>query len=157
LAGRGQAGTFDSEGWIVDNLETKKSQHFSSEAETMKEHWQLPVAASALLHSPEFVVLPHRECAVKLLLEGDDGATKAIALQFTGVESYKCTFLTSCTADMFNLAYVKLVSLNSAWLDEVRSARKKDQATLSALQHFMITFDDGPCYEFICRAWNVNK
>lgn len=123
----------------------------------MKEHWQLPVAASALLHSPEFVDLPRRECALRLLIEDGDGATKTIELQFTGVESYKCTFLTSCTADMFNLAYGKLVSLNSAWLDEVRSAGKKDQATASALQHLMITFDDGPCYEIICRAWSINE
>ncbi len=123
----------------------------------MREHWQLPVAASALLHSPEFVLLPRRKCELRLLIEGDDGAPRAIALHFNGVESYKCTFLTSCTADMFNLAYGKLVSLNSPWLDEVRSTRKKDQATISALQHFMITFDDGPCYEIICRSWSINE
>ena len=123
----------------------------------MKEHWQLPVAASALLHSPEFVVLPRRECALKLLIEGDDGTTEAVALQFTGVECYKCTFLTSCTADMFNFAYGKLVSLDSAWLDEVRSTGKKDPATMSALQHLMITFDDGPCYEIVCRSWSITE
>lgn len=123
----------------------------------MKEHWQLPVAASALLYSPEFVVLPRRECALRLLIEDEDGAAKAIELQFTGVESYKCTLLTSCTADMFNLAYGKLVSLNSAWLEEVRSTGNKDQATVSALQHLMTTFDDGPCYEIICRAWSINE
>ena len=123
----------------------------------MKEHWQLPVAASALLHSPEFVVLQRRECALRLLFEGDDGAPKAIALQFTGVESYKCTFMTSCTAAMFNLAYGKLVSLNSTWLDEVRSTGKKDQSAIDALQHLMITFDDGPCYELICQSWSINE
>lgn len=123
----------------------------------MKEHWQLPVAASALLHSPEFVVLARRDCALKLLIEGDDGAPNAITLQFAGVESYKCTYLTSCTASMFNLAYGKLVSLDSTWLDEVRNVRRKDQATINALQHLMITFDDGPCYEIICLSWNINN
>ena len=121
----------------------------------MKELWQLPVAASALLHSPEFVILRRRECALRLLFEGGDGNTKAIALQFTGVESYKCTFVSSCTAVMFNLAYGKLVSLKSTWLDEVRSAGKKDEAAIEVLQHLMITFDDGPCYEVICRSWSV--
>lgn len=54
-------------------------------------------------------------------------------------------------------AYGKLVSLNSAWLDEVQSIREKDQATISDLQHLMITFDDGPCYEIICRSWSINE
>jgi hypothetical protein len=122
----------------------------------MKEHWQLPVAASALLHSPEFVVLQCRECASRLSFEGDDGSTKAIALPFNGVESYKCTFMTSCTAAVFNFAYGKLVSFNSTWLDDVRSTGKKDQVTIDALQHLMVTFDDGPCYEIICRSWSIN-
>ncbi|CAG9191544.1 conserved hypothetical protein [Paraburkholderia tropica] len=123
----------------------------------MKEHWRLPVAASALLNSPEFVVLRRRECALRLLLEADDGTSREITLQFAGVESYKCTFMTSCTAAMFNLAYGKLVSLNSTWLDEVRSTGKKDAANIHALKHLMITFDDGPCYEIICRSWSVNE
>ncbi|MEX3952773.1 hypothetical protein AB4Y40_34085 [Paraburkholderia sp. EG287B] len=123
----------------------------------MKEHWQFPVAASALLHSPEFVVLQRRECALSLSLEGDDGAAKEIVLQFSGVESYKCTFLTSCTAAMFKLAYGRLVSLDSTWLNEVRSTGKKDKVTVDALQHLMITFDDGPCYEIICCTWSIRQ
>ncbi|MEM5314793.1 hypothetical protein [Paraburkholderia sp. JHI869] len=123
----------------------------------MKEHWKLPVAASALFHSPEFVVLPRRECTLRLLFEGDDGAAKEIVLQFSGVESYKCTFLTSCTAAMFNLAYARLVSLESTWLEEVRSTGKKDRAAVDALQHLMITFDDGPCYEIICGTWSIKE
>lgn len=123
----------------------------------MKEHWHLPVAASALLHSPEFVVLRHRECVLRLLVERNDGAGKEIALLFTGVESYKCTFLPACTAAMFNLAYGKLVSLDSAWLAEVRSTGKKDRATVDALLHLMITFDDGPCYEIICSSWSIKE
>jgi hypothetical protein len=68
-------------------VETGKNKHLSLETETMKEHWQLPVAASALLHSPEFVVLARRECALKLLIEGVDGTPKAITPQFSGVSS----------------------------------------------------------------------
>ncbi|WP_223963798.1 hypothetical protein [Paraburkholderia sabiae] len=123
----------------------------------MKEHWQLPVAASALLHSPEFVVLQRRVCELRLLVECDDGAANEIALQFAGVECYKCTFMTSCTAAMFNLAYGKLVSLDSVWLDEIRSTGKKDKATVDSLKHLMITFDDGPCYEIICRSWSIKE
>lgn len=136
---------------------TVKRTHPQYWDETMREHWRLPVAASALLHSPAFVVLPRRESELRLLFEGDDGVATSIALHFSGVESYKCTFVTSCTAAMFSLAYGKLVSLNSQWLEEVRSSGKKDQATIEALQHLMITFDDGPCYEIICRSWSIVK
>lgn len=53
----------------------------------MREHWQLPVAASALLHSPEFVLLPRRKCELRLLIEGDDGAPRGdrAALQRGGI------------------------------------------------------------------------
>jgi hypothetical protein len=122
----------------------------------MTELWELPVPASALLTSPEFVVRPRRECELRLSIEGDDGGPRSIALGFGGVESYKCTFLTSCTADMFKLAYGKLVSLDSNWLEEVRRSGRKDQTTIEALRHLMITFDDGPCYEIICRTWCVD-
>lgn len=123
----------------------------------MTELWRLPVPASALLTSPEFVVLPRRECELKLTLEGDDGSPFTRALRFGGVESYKCTYMTSCTADMFGLAYGRLVSLDSNWLTEIRTAGKKDQASSEALRHLMITFDDGPCYEIVCRSWSVDS
>ncbi|QJP71553.1 hypothetical protein [Burkholderia glumae] len=122
----------------------------------MTELWQLPVAASALLTSPEFVVLPRRECELRLSIEGDDGGPVALTLRFGGAEVYKCTFMTSCTAEMFNLAYGRLVSLDSNWLGEVRKTGKKNQEVVEALRHLMITFDDGPCYELICRSWSVN-
>ncbi len=122
----------------------------------MKELWRLPVPASALLQSPEFIVLPRRECELRLSIEGDDGSPSFLALRFSTVESFKCTFRSSCTAEMFNLAYGRLVSLDSSWLEEVRKTGKRDQAAIEALQHLMITFDDGPCYEIICQAWIVS-
>ncbi|MGF6243464.1 hypothetical protein P3T42_005228 [Paraburkholderia sp. GAS38] len=122
----------------------------------MKELWQLPVPASSLLTSPEFVVLPRRECELRMSIEGEDGEPASLSLRFVGVESFKCTFMTSCTPDMFNLAYGRLISLDANWLDEIRRSGRKDQSTIEALQHLMITFDDGPCYEIICRSWSVN-
>ncbi|WP_322023562.1 hypothetical protein [Burkholderia sp. BCC1977] len=122
----------------------------------MNELWQLPVPASALLKSPEFVVLPRRECELRLSIEDEEGEATDCTLRLSGVEVYKCTFMTSCTADMFKLAYGKLVSLDSDWLDKVRIAGRKDSKTIAALQHLMITFDDGPCYEFLCTSWSAN-
>jgi hypothetical protein len=51
-------------------------------------------------------------------IEGAEGAQR-IALLFEGVEAYKCSYLTSCSAEMFNTAYGKLVSLGTdSWLEE---------------------------------------
>ena len=121
----------------------------------MNELWRLPVPASALLKSPEFVVLPRRECELRLSIEGEHGEVADIRLRFGGLEAYKCTFMTSCTADMFKLAYGKLVSLDSDWLDDVKMTGRKDKQVIAALRHLMITFDDGPCYEVICGSWSA--
>jgi hypothetical protein len=122
----------------------------------MIELWRLPVPASALLTGPEFVSLPRRECELRLSIEGDDGGVTELTLRFSGLEAYKCTFMTSCTADMFKLAYGKLVSVDSNWLDEIKKLGRKDPKVIEELQHLMITFDDGPCYEIICRSWSMN-
>lgn len=122
----------------------------------MMELWRLPVPASALLESPKFVVRPRRECELRLSVEGEDGSPSPVTLLFSAVETFKCTYLTSCTAEMFNIAYGRLVSIDGDWLGEIRRAGKKSQAEIGALQHLMITFDDGPCYEIICKAWSVH-
>ena len=123
----------------------------------MNELWHLPVPVSALLTSPEFVVLPRRECELRLSIEGEDGKVSDVRLWFGELEAYKCTFMTSCTADMFKLAYGKLVSIESKWLDDVKRAGRKDQEIIDALQHLMIAFDDGPCYEVICGSWSATN
>ena len=74
---------------------------------------------------------------------------------FDGVEAYKCTYLTSCSAEMFNIAYGKLVRLAATpWLNEVLKSCAKTSQASKELQHLMICFDDGPCYEVICVRFN---
>jgi len=115
--------------------------------------WKLPVPASALLRSPAFAPLPKRQCELSFPIESDEGETR-VALLFEGVEAYKCTYLTSCSAEMFNTAYGKLVRLGAtAWLSEVLKVYSKSSQTPKELQHLMICFDDGPCYEIICTSF----
>jgi hypothetical protein len=87
-------------------------------------------------------------------IESDDGDRKA-GIIFDSVEAYKCTHMTARSVEMIKTAYDKLVSLDdSAWLSEVKansdSYYAKRQGPPMELQHLMIFFDDGPCYEFIC-------
>lgn len=118
------------------------------------ELWKTPVAPTALVMSPIFAVLPKRQCQISMEFEGSSGIVRN-ALLFEEVEAFKCTYLTSCSAEMFNTAYGKLVRLGSTqWLAETQEANSRRSP--SELQHLMICFDDGPCYELICRGFRVS-
>lgn len=120
------------------------------------ELWKLPVPATALVKGPIFAALPKRQCEISFYVEGNDGATPKISLLFEGVEAYKCTYLTSCSAEMFNMAYAKLVRLRaSPWLTELLKTYGKGAYPPKELQHLMICLDDGPCYEFACLSFMV--
>jgi Xaa-Pro aminopeptidase len=113
------------------------------------ELWKLPVAPTALIRSPSFAVRPKRQCEISLEFEGSSGLVSN-KLLFEDVEAFRCTYLTFCTAEMFNTAYGKVVRLdaNTQWLTEIKSPTE--------LQHLMVCFDDGPCYEFICAGFRVS-
>jgi hypothetical protein len=117
------------------------------------ELWKLPVAPTALVKSPSLAVLPKRQCQISMEFEVSAGIVRNTLL-FEGVEAFKCTFLTSCSAEMFNTAYGKLVRLGaSQWLAETQKINTR--ISPKELQHLMICFDDGPCYEFICTGFRV--
>ena len=117
------------------------------------ELWKFPVAPTALIRSPRFATLPKRQCAI--YLEFEDVTT--ITLLFEGVEAFKCTYLTFCTAEMFNTAYGKVVQLGTtAWLTDVQGVGTNSPRGQKDLKHLMICFDDGPCYEFICAGFRIS-
>jgi hypothetical protein len=98
-----------------------------------------------------------------LMIEGDD-VTGDLQIVFEQVEAYKCTFLFAMTSEM-NIAYDKLVDLGeTSWLTEARDRMLECGEGLSApsgppdqLLHLMFTFDDGPCYEFLCQKFHVEE
>lgn len=117
----------------------------------------MPVPSSALTRGPSLTSLLKRECELSFYVEADDGDQKS-GILFTGVEAYKCTHTTARSVEMINTAYDKLVRLDgSPWLEEVTansvSYYARRQATPKELQHLMISFDDGPCYEVICTGF----
>jgi hypothetical protein len=120
--------------------------------------WTLPVPPTGLTKGPAFAALPKRQCELSFHIEGEGGGEKRVALMFEDVEAYKCTYMTSMKVEMINTAYGKLVKLGmTPWLAEV-SERYKDyyraaRQPQKELQHLMICFDDGPCYEFICAGF----
>jgi hypothetical protein len=122
------------------------------------ELWIVP--PTSLLTEPVFTPLLKRRCEMSFDFEGDDdGKPKKIRLLFEGVEAYKCTYLFSCAPEMFELAYGKLLDLGATpWLAELskryQSYCESIRSVPHRLKHLMICFDDGPCYEIVCKGFS---
>jgi hypothetical protein len=127
--------------------------------------WKLPVPATAIIQGPFFKVLPRRQCEISFSIEAEDGGEKTAALLFEGVEAFKCTYLASLGSishQLFREAYANLICLEgSPWLAEVSKARSDYHAKMPTqpkdVQHLMICFDDGPCYEIICEGFKPSQ
>jgi hypothetical protein len=123
-----------------------------------KDLWKLPVPATSLVRGPDFSALPKRQCEISFYIEKDDGDLSRIGILFDGVEAFKCTYLTSCSAEMFNTAYAKLVCLGvTPWLGEILNTFRNGNQPGTELRHLMICFDDGPCYEIICLGFEEKR
>lgn len=62
---------------------------------------------------------------------------------------------------MIECAYERLVAIKgSVWLQEITATVAGHEHFVSGadsrlLRYMMITFDDGPCYEFAATGWEV--
>ena len=118
----------------------------------MTELWKLPGPSSGCA-GVEFHQLGGRECLLSCIFDLDGSDT--FHMTFAGVESYKATFYMACTIQMRD-AYDRIVELGpTPWLEEVSAQLSRSGEDNSGLQHLMIYFDDGPCYEFICRSFQT--
>ena len=118
--------------------------------------WELPEPATRVESFPTLTQHPPRGCDLSFEIErGEEDILERITLVFEGVEAFRCTYRSSVTADMIEAAYGRLVRLGEThWLAEI-SRRYKEYISYTKekpkeLQHLMIYFDDGPCYEVIC-------
>jgi len=122
------------------------------------ELWAFPVPATKVMKGPFFVPSSRRECEISFIIEAEDDTLRRVALLFEGVEAYKCTYLTSISAEMFNTAYARIVRLDeSYWMTQILKVYGSPKYHRPELQHLMVCFDDGPCYEVICTNVNVFK
>jgi hypothetical protein len=123
----------------------------------MKKLWELPVPSTALLLSPKFEKGLGRTVALRLSYEGDDDQPRNPAVVFEDVEAFKCTYYTAF--DAFALeAYDRLVDRGeTAWLSEIRANLQRNGGNSHGLVHMMITFDDGPSFEVVCRSFRVEQ
>ena len=83
----------------------------------------------------------------------------SVKLLLDGVEAFKCTYKDACTPEMIRNSYDKLVDVGSSeWLRNVQDQLSSGGShNVADLKHLTIYFDDGPSYEFICRAFRVEE
>lgn len=120
--------------------------------------WSLPVPSTALLDGTSLEDRPGRELGIHFDYEGDDdNATLHGSLLFKGVEAFRLTYYTARTSETLE-AYDRLVDWSdSDWLESVRKEVGRHGGRPDDLRHLMIFFDDGPCYEAICRSFTVDE
>ena len=76
-------------------------------------------------------------------------------IRFLDVVAFKCTYLPALTAELIHSAYDRVVEIApSPWLIEVRATTRADAT--GQLRHLRVCFDDGPCYDFICLAFETD-
>jgi hypothetical protein len=114
--------------------------------------WQLPVPSTALLDGgPVFEKRLGREITLRMSYETEE-SVQAVVLVFAGVEAFKVTY-DRARGDWMLEAYDRLVDQGqTSWLGEITGNLRQHGADAAALTHLIINFDDGPCYEVICRS-----
>ena len=120
--------------------------------------WKISVPSTAFLKGVIFSTLSGRKCVLEYSYESEENFSVIFEkLIFVGVESFKCTYYRACSIEMIE-AFDRIIDVeNSNWLTETKynlSAFEVDQLDL---KHLRIYFDDGPCYEFICRSFEVKS
>jgi hypothetical protein len=104
-----------------------------------------------------------RQCELSMSIEAQDGSEKWLTLGFQEVQAYRCTHLASLGAispDLLTQSYGQLISIDdSSWLRQVREAYERHESargrTPQLLQHLLLSFDDGPLFEFICAKYTT--
>jgi hypothetical protein len=118
--------------------------------------WTMPIPSTNAEREPYISKTGYRDYELKFFLVDDDDQECTFSISFKGVESYKCTYLTSCSVELITTAYDKLVDCGKTdWLVEVEEISERVSRLKKDLHHYRIFFDDGPCFEFICEGVTI--
>ena len=112
--------------------------------------FKLPVPSTGFLEDASFQMLGGRTCCIACPIN----ETIVLNLIFGEVEGFRCTYYKACSLDMID-AYDKVVDIGlSEWLRAIQTQLTTSGGNAVDLRHLQIYFDDGPCYEFICRSFH---
>jgi hypothetical protein len=116
--------------------------------------WRMPVCSSGLTGVSGFRQIARRECLLVIATKENDGGDLQII--FEGVEAYRATYYNARSLEMVRASYDELVDLGDTdWLHEINKRMTPGIDRSGKLYNLLINFDDGPCYEFICRSYRV--
>ena len=118
--------------------------------------WQSPVPSSGFLRGVDLQTRPQREIVLGFEFEDADEEMRTAELSFKNVVHYRTTYLAALRADTINQAYDRLVDVSeSTELREVIAVTEANGKG-SNYRHYRVCFDDGPCFDFICRSFTFN-
>lgn len=120
--------------------------------------WTLPLPSTTMVSSPSLQKLPRRELALSFALqEEEDSEPRSFVIAYSGVASFKWTYLNSCTEGMIHAAYDKLIDCGSTeWLKECQEISSRVDSPKD-LHHYRIFFDEGPCFEVVGESVAVTQ
>ena len=119
--------------------------------------WILPVSSTAFEEGGSVLEdRPGREIAVRFSFERDDDLVRTRVV-FEGVEAFRVTYLSALDQAM-RVAYDKLIDRGATdWLRSIETEMTRLGHECDDIKHLMILFDDGPCYEVICKSFRVEE
>ena len=118
--------------------------------------WQSPSPSSGFLRGVTLHLRPQREIVLSFEFEDVHEEMRAAELSFKDVVHYRTTYLAALRADVIREAYDCLVDLSeSSELQEVIAATEANGKGTD-YRHYRVCFDDGPCFDFICRSFVFN-
>lgn len=119
------------------------------------ELWTTPGPSSGFLESATLKTLAGRTCVLNFGAESASGDCQQYELRFYEVVAYKCTYLPGLSVEMLRSAYDKVIDVGmTSWLAET-NALSANALEGAVLRHLRVCFDDGPCYEFLCRRFDA--
>jgi hypothetical protein len=115
--------------------------------------WQSPAPSSGFLRGVDLQIRPQREAVLIFEFEDDVEEMRTAELIFKDVVHYRTTYMVALRAELIQQAYDRLVDLpESTELRKIIEATKANGQG-SDYRHYRICFDDGPCFDFICRSF----
>jgi len=115
--------------------------------------WRSPVPTASVMPEPTIRMLSQRRWQI-VLAYTVAGVVTSATLTFTGVEAFRCTYLTALDPELFSLALDQVIDLaQSPWLDEITARHHALVKKRAALRHLVVGFDDGPFLEFVCTGF----
>lgn len=118
--------------------------------------WNSPSPSSSYLRGVDVQVRPRRELALLFEFENESGKLQKGELIFSGVVSYRSTFLYAIRAAAFREAYDRVVDMGvTEYLHDTMDAMQMNGRLFDVI-HYMVCFDDGPCFDVIAESFRYN-